>query len=563
MLTTLSIKNLALVEDLHWDLQPGLIAVTGETGAGKSIIVGALKLLLGERADRSLIRANTEVCAVEASLLLPAQSPVHQLLADAGIEACHEGQLILKRSIAVNGANKQFINCSPVTSQLLKQVGSYLIDLHGPHDHQSLVHQDRQLQLLDHYAKNQSEIIIYKSIYQSWLSTQQELQQLLDSERDNSQQIDLLKFQIQEIRSAGLQPHSDQTLNQRHRLLANSTRIQELITSACELLADDDINLLGLMRELGKKLQELEKLNPELKSLFTGYPSALLELNELEQSLRYQEIDTDEQALNDIENQLSQLQHLKRKYGHNAEEILQYLAKAEQKLFQTENRTDEILRLEQELACQQEKLQQAASKLTHSRQIQARLLAKSISDHLVDLGFKNSLFECRLIPQNEPQRYGLEMADFYFSPNPGEPFQSLRNTASSGEMSRVMLAVKSALAKQDQTPLMVFDEIDANVGGNIAEAVGIKMQELAQNHQVIVITHFPQVAAKAHHQFCVEKKVEGTRTTSCLTQLNQDQRIEEMARMLGGNSTSALQHARSLLQEAHAAPKLKSQRKAC
>ena len=549
MLSFIKIKNLALVEDVTWELGKGLVGVTGETGAGKSIIVGALKLILGERADRTLIRTGQEQCSVEAAFDLDDPKAVNAVLDEAGIDPCDGGELIVKRIVSTAGTNKQLINGSPVTINVLKSVGEFLVDLHGPHDHQSLNSRERQLEMLDKYAVSEGALESYQAAWKEWRKIVVELEELTTSERASQQQIDMLKHQINEIASAKLKPGEDEEIEARHRLVANSARLGELCSGIADRLGEGGSSVLDGLRDVAKMVHELEKIDPTSTRLFEEFESAQIALREMESSVREyaEELDLDPKEFADLEQRMHALQMLKRKYAPTITGVLEYLADCESKLAKMEGRTEEIERLTKLSAQQRANVEKLGKALSKKRADAAPKLAKDIGTHLTDLGFKRSVFEVQLGAHTEPQRDGLEEADFLFAPNPGEPLKPLRLTASSGEMSRVLLAVKSALAKQDSVGLLVFDEIDANVGGNIAEAVGHKMAEIGKSRQVIAITHFPQVASLAQHHFVVTKEVEGNRTRSNIRSIEGNDRVEELARMLGGSSASARAHAESLL----------------
>lgn len=548
MLSLLKIRHLALVEDVAWELRAGLAGVTGETGAGKSIIVGALKLLLGERADRSLIRNGEDTCTVEACFHLKDTRAIDAVLAEAGLEPCSDGELLIKRSISTGGANKQFVNCSPVTLQVLKNLGELLVDLHGPHDHQSLHSRERQLDMLDRYAGLEAALDSYAVAWRGWRDAAAELEELETSERTGQQQLELLRHQAGEIAAAGLKPGEEEEIEARHRVAANGARLAELCGIITARLGGEG-GVVDALREIGRASHELEKIDPSTTSLFEGFKSAQIELAELESSVQdyADDLETDPGELERLDQRIHTIQTLKRKYGASVEAVLEFQREAEQKLHRIENRGEEIERLQQLVASRRREVDKLAAQIGKKRAAAAPKLAAEIASHLADLGFKRSVFEVALSPLAEPGPRGGEEIDFQFAPNPGEPLKPLRLTASSGEMSRVLLAVKSALARQDAVPLLVFDEIDANVGGNIAEAVGRKMASLGATHQVIAITHFPQVASLAASHYVVTKDIEGDRTRSHIREVAGEDRVEELTRMLGGKAESAREHARNLL----------------
>ena len=552
MLSVLKIRNLALVEDVTWELAAGLVGVTGETGAGKSIIVGALKLILGERADRSLIRTGQDACTVEASFHLKDAKAVDAVLEEAGLEPCQDGELIVKRTISASGANKQFVNCSPVTIQVLKSLGEFLVDLHGPHDHQSLNSRERQMDMLDKFAGIEEQLAKYEAAWKEWRAAATELDELENSERASSQQIDMLKFQANEIASADLKAGEEEEIESKHRIAANGARLAKLCGAITSRLSEGDGSVIDGLREISRSIHDLEKIDPGTAKMFEGFKSAQIELTELESSVAdyAEELEIDPAELVRLESRIDTIQKLKRKYGRTIGEILEFLAETERKLSRIENRGEEIAKLQKLVKEREADVLKLGKQISKKRADAAPKLAKEVASHRADLGFKQSVFAAQLTNLAEPAKSGLEEVDFHFAPNPGEPSKPLRMTASSGEMSRVLLAVKSALAKQDAVPLLVFDEIDANVGGNIAEAVGRKMAALGATHQVIAITHFPQVASLAKSHFVVTKEIQGGHTKSQIAEVADDERIEELARMLGGSAESAREHAKSLLKGA-------------
>ncbi len=550
MLTLLKIKNLALVEDLTWEIGAGLVGVTGETGAGKSIIVGALKLVLGERAARSLIRSGEDTCTVEAVFQLVKPDEVNLVLEESGLDPCEEDQLVIRRVISASGANKQFVNCSPATLNVLKSLGHYLVDLHGPHEHQSLLSQDRQLDMLDAYAQAEKELSTYRDAYGKWRDAVQEFHELSTSERATEQEIDLLRYQIDEIEGAAINPTDEEDLETRYKVASNSTRLVENVGQILQSLGDDGDSVLSRLGEIARHVQDLNKTDPSTTQLTAGLETAQVELQELDSSLRdyVEHLEIDPAELASLEERINLLESLKRKYGSTLEEVVAFKDEAAAKLSKIENRGEERERLEGEIVASRALVDKAASKLSAKRTKGAPRLAKEIATHLSALGFKRSQFEVSIEARETPGSRGVEQIEFIFAPNPGEPGKPLRLIASSGEMSRVMLAVKSALANQDSIPLLVFDEIDANVGGEIAQSVGAKMASLGESHQVIAITHLPQVAALASCHYTVTKEFgDDDRTRSVLREVREKKRVREIARMLGGSAKSAAAHAESLL----------------
>jgi DNA repair protein RecN (Recombination protein N) len=550
MLTLLKIRNLALVDELAWELGAGLIGVTGETGAGKSVIVGALKLVLGERADKSLIRTGEDQCLVEAVFELTHAAGINPILEEGGLAPCDDNQLIVRRAIG-QSASRQFVNDSPVTLALLKRLGEHLVDLHGPHDHQSLLSADRQLAMLDAYAGSENQLATYRETYRAWRTKHAALEELRNAENATEHEIDLLKHQISEIDAARLNPAEEQDLEDRWRRANNASRLMESAAAAISTLNGEN-GILDRLGELQRLVRDLEKLDPSISEKTASLETAAVELQDLEGNLAdyTQELEINPAEAETLAERVNLIESLKRKYGPSLADVLNRRDTAAARLDSIENRTDKIEQLEREVAEGRKALDAVGKTLAAARRKAAPKLAKEISTQLKDLGFKQSSFEVPLNSLADPGPHGLESADFLFGPNPGEPLMPLRQIASSGEISRVMLAIKSALAEQDDTPLMVFDEIDANVGGEVARAVGAKMAALGTRHQVIAITHFPQVAATASHHFVVEKEVSAGRTRSRLFPVVGETRIQELVRMLGGGGKQARAMAASLLNPA-------------
>ena len=548
LLSHLRIKNLALVEELEWPMNSGFIAVTGETGAGKSIIIGALNLLLGERADKSLIRTGADLCTVEAAFTGPDLRKLNPQLDQAGIETC-EDELVIKRTLSASGANRQFINGSLTTLAILKQLGDELVDLHGPHDHQSLLSSDKQLALLDGFARAEESLAEYRKHFAHLQSLIAEHAALDTAETAREQELDLLRHQVNEIAAAKLDAAEEEQIETRYKLASNSKRVLELASGISRRLAEADDAVLAQLAETQRLLRELEKIDGSVSQFVSAHETAAVELSEIARSLSgyAEKLDLDPTQLAALEQRVSLFETLKRKYGRSIAEVIEFGNRAAERMRKIEGRDAELERLAAEIEVARANLDRSGEALRKLRLKAAPKLTDNIRRNLRDLGFRQSEFEAKVTPLSEPRAGGFDSIELLFSPNPGEPLKPLRAIASSGEISRLMLAVKSALAAQDAISLLVFDEIDANVGGEIAHAVGAKMQTLADKHQVICITHLPQVAAAASSHFVVTKDVRNGRTHSRLHEVTGKARREEIARMLGGKSDSALELAASLL----------------
>src|SRR5436190_4806877 len=548
VLTLLRIRNLALVEELEWQLGPGFIAVTGETGAGKSIIIGALQLLLGERADKSLIRTGTDLCTVEAVFSGTDLEELNPQLVESGIEPC-ENDLIIKRSFSTAGGTRQFINGSPTTLSVLKNLGDELVDLHGPHDHQSLLSPDRQLSLLDSFARAEDQLAEYRNLYGQLQTLLAEHAALNTAETAREQELDLLRHQTTEIKSANLVAGEEEEVENRYKLTASSKRLIELASAIANKLSETDDSVLSQLAETQRLLRELEKIDGSIAQFSSAHAAAVVELSEIarELSTYAEKLDLDPEQLAALEQRISLFETLKRKYGGSIAEVIAFAERAAERMQKIEGRDAELQRLVKEIENVRAQMKRAGETLRKLRGKAAPKLSENIRRNLRDLGFRQSEFEAKLRTLDEPRPNGFDSVELLFSPNPGLPLKPLRAIASSGEISRLMLAIKSALAAHDAIPLLVFDEIDTNVGGEIAHAVGAKMQTLGRDHQVICITHLPQVAATASSHFVVTKEVVHGHTFSDLHELSGKARREEIARMLGGRSESAVQLAATLL----------------
>ncbi len=551
MLTTLRIRNLALVADLTLELAPGLNVLTGETGAGKSVILGALGLVLGQRADRTLIRSGSDACTVEAVFQVGHRErplPDPELLARHGLEPCEGGQLILKRTFTSTGTNRQFVNGSPTSLGTLAEVAGDLVDLHGPHDHQSLLKPSRQLAVLDAFGGLGS----VRSIFEKTFRQREELlaarRALVVDEQAYARQLDLLRFQVREIEAARL-TDDDEALEAEHHRAANAARLIELSRGALELLSEQDDAVLTRFGSLGRVLQDLQRLDPGVDSLTSLHAQSLVLLQELQVALsRYGDsVDVDAERLAFLEERLNLLQSLKRKYGQTLADVTAFGVEARLRLAQLEGRDAELIRLDAELQRAEAALAKAGDDLTAARRKLVGKLSKAAGKELAVLGFRQSQLEVGLSRAETPSFTGFDQCEFLFAPNPGEPARPLRAIASSGELARVMLALKTVLAREDEVPVLVFDEVDANVGGETASAVGAKLRQIAEQHQVLCITHLAPVAAAGHVHYRVTKEVHEGRTESSVTRLGRADRIEEVARMLGGTTTAARRHAEELL----------------
>jgi DNA repair protein RecN (Recombination protein N) len=553
MLRSLRIRNLALVEELDWTLHSGFTAITGETGAGKSIIIGALSFLLGDRADRSLVRTGSTSAGIEAVFDLGRNDEVAALLEERGIDPCQDGELILKRTITSEGSGsggRQFVNGCACNLSMLKDLGVLLIDLHGPHDHQSLFSRREQTLLLDRFCDALGERDDYLKCRSELSSAQREMEQL-ESDSGGEERLEQLRNEVDEITSANLSESEEESLLCRYRAASNSRRLIELSAGVVSRIEDDEQGAALGMAESARLLKELMRIDERASSYLEEMERLIEGLNALASDLKgYAEnIELDAQEFLVLEERMNVIATLRRKYGPGIADIIARGTRSSEELERLSS-LDSLKIAARERYDHAKRLTiEAAGRLSVKRIQGVGKLSKTVERELADLGFKQAGFDIKLEPHPDHGPDGCEVAEFLFAPNLGEPAQPLRAIASSGEISRVMLALKSALANQDRIPLLVFDEIDANVGGEIATKVAFKMRQLGESHQVLCITHLPQVAACGRTQFVVTKSVKEGRSGTILEAVDGDERVREIARMLGGVTDSAMAHATTLLKE--------------
>ena len=557
MLVSLRIRNLALIDDLTWELGPGFNTLTGETGAGKSILIDALNLLLGERADKTLIRSGADSCTVEAELELRDAASVKEIngqLEESGAESCEGRALLLKRTVATSGTNRQFINGSPVPLQALKALGDRLVDVHGPHDHQSLLASEKQSELLDAYGKLAPLRAACADAHCELRAVITEKESLEMSEAEREQRLSLLRHQVGEIEGAKLKPGEDVQLDNEYRAASHAQNIVEQARLITNLLNEADGSVMTQLAQVERALNAWQRMDASISDVESLNRAAIAQLTEMVEAVqaRADRVDLNPEQLRQLEDRLNMVQSLKRKYGGSIENAIAFGEKAAAQLAALEGRGEFLAKLTQREKAARQALDDAAAKLTTSRKKIAKPLAEKIAQELRGLGFKKASFAIEITPAPQAGPAGADHVEFIFAPNPGEAARPLRAIASSGEMARVMLAVKTTLAEVDEVPILIFDEVDANVGGETAAQVGKKLRSLGKSHQVLCITHLPQVAAQGASHFAVEKKSKAGRTLTELTRLVGKDREQELARMLGGQTEASRALARSLLTEAQA-----------
>ena len=557
MLTDLRIKNLALVDDLSIELGSGYNAVTGETGAGKSVIIGALGLVLGERADRTLLRDGSEQCSVEAIIDITGMSKdFHDFLESCGLEPCESNQLLLKRVFSASGTNRQFINGSPTTLNLLASVGEWLVDIHGPHDHQSLLKASRQLEILDAYGGLENQRKEFALNVDQLIALERNKAELVIDEDAYKRELDLLKFQVNEIESAQLSEDDEEGLEQSFKRATNSARLAELVGEVKSLVNDSEPSSYDLILGAGRLINEMVNIDDGAEELLNQQSQISEQINELSGAIEdyCDRLNLDPNQIRNVEERYNLVQSLKRKYGDTLKDVITFSDKALARLEKLESRDEELASINAQIDLVRNKIQEQGRRLSDARKEVAPKLVGEAEKQLNDLGFLQSRFDLEIVDPNELgqesttiSRTGFDQIEFLFAPNPGEPFKPLKSIASSGEMARVMLALKTVLSSQDSIPILVFDEVDANVGGETAAVVGQKMNQIGKKRQVLCISHLAPVAAAGNSHYLVEKEVENGRTLTRVRLLEAKARIDEITRMLGGSGDAARQHAEELL----------------
>jgi DNA repair protein RecN (Recombination protein N) len=557
MLVELHVTNFALIEHLDLTFGAGLNILTGETGAGKSIIIDALGLALGERAGHDLVRTGAGKATVEAVFdLAHAPAEVRQKLTEAGLDGDDGDTLLVTRELARgNGKSQCRINGRLMPVAVLKEIAEGLVDVHGQHEHQSLLSADRHIDILDNWGGKEAlalrQQVASQSIETNKLKRERET--LRTDARERARMLDLYRFQQEEIVGASLQPEEEEGLAGDRTRLANSEKLSAAASEAYATLSGAERGAGGALDALNTALASVEHaavLDENLAPLVETLQSAVVYAEDAAHGLRvYQEtVEFNPERLEEIETRLDLIRTLKRKYGETVAEIMAYGSDLTAKLDDLENSEAREEDLTAAIARSENTLAAAAGKLTALRRKAAVKFVDGITRELTDLGMTATKFEVSIEPQAVTSK-GADKIEFLLSPNPGEPLRPLAKIASGGEMSRIMLAMKSVLAKSGTIPTMIFDEIDVGVGGRTAQTIGDKLEALAKDAQILCITHLPQIASRTATHFFIEKHVRDGRTTVSVAPLDSEGRIDEIARMLGGSrrSEAVVQHAREML----------------
>ncbi|QCT02479.1 DNA repair protein RecN [Paenibacillus algicola] len=570
MLATLSIRNLAVVESVDVQFFPGFHVLTGETGAGKSIIIDALGLAAGGRGSADLVRYGCDKSEIEALFDLTPQHPVWETLERLGIEGHPEEHLLIRRELTAQGKSTSRINGQLVNLSMLREVGEQLINIHGQHEHQSLLRPDRHLSLLDTYG---SSVIgplkqRYQEQYSSYLRVDKELNELLETSQKAYQMLDMYRYQLEEIAAAKLRTGEDEELGEERLKLSHSEKMMDSVSGAYDILFGAS-GLESISRALNRVEDVAGYDEKELKPILEQLQSAYYQLEDAVFQLRdYRDgIEFNPDRLSEIDDRLNTISSLRRKYGDNVEQILEYYKNIEKESNLLENKDEHLEKLREEREILLQQLLGTAEELSKARRNMAASLAVQVEHELKDLQMERTSLEVKIELQLDPSggveyggqkirlsRHGIDSVEFLISPNPGEPLRPLAKIASGGEMSRIMLAMKSIFARHDQIPVLIFDEVDTGVSGRAAQSIAEKLFILARSCQVFSITHLPQVACMADHQYLIEKRLDEGRTMTQVEPLQEKGRVEELARMLGGVEITkkTLHHAQEMLNLAKA-----------
>jgi len=551
MLQYLKIKNLALLSEVTLELDAGFTAVTGETGAGKSVLLGALGLLSGARTDKTMIRQGTDQLEVEAALYFEDSAEIDALLETAGLPCCEDGVLLLQRSIHRKKMPRVQINGSMATLTQLQELGESWIDFHGPGEPQKLFQERRQLEMLDLYAGNADLLATYQGGYAKWRAAHKEIDSLESGERLDEDEIDFVRKQINKIDSVDVSEDSIEALERDYTRMSSGQELVTLAANCSEGLSGDQ----GLCEQLSMivgRYESLVALDADSEPLLERARSVLIEMQDLgeETGRLASDFEFDAEAIEATSERMNLWQEVRRKYGGSVEAVLVKREQLAQQLA-VQGDIEGTLKAKREAAAKLEaSLRKEATKLRKAREKAAKTLADKAAALLQALGFKKARLEIEIIAESELQDFGNSRCGFQFAPNAGQDLLPLNKIASSGETARVMLALKTVLAEADATPLLVFDEVDANVGGEVGRAVGAELARLAERHQVLCVTHLPQVASLAQNHFVVTKSQDDDSTTVSIGPIHQsrESRLSELSRMLGDrHSDSARAHAEELL----------------
>jgi DNA repair protein RecN (Recombination protein N) len=553
MLSHIFLRDFAIIETLDLELEPGMTALTGETGAGKSILIDAIGLVLGDRADSGVVRHGAEKTEITLSIDVSDTPSAMQWLKDQDLD--QDEQCILRRVITSSGKSRAWINGTPTNLTMLRQLGEQVVDIHGQHEHQSLMKKEMQRQLLDDYGSHAKQLQTLDKHYSEWKQLNDKLRQLTDQSSDHQAQIDLLSFQTQELETLELVEGEYAQLDEEHSRLSNAGELLQTAAGGIEQLYDADENsVYSVLSHLITDLSDQERLDSALTEPLALLTEARIQIEEATGLLRnYQDsLELDPQRLDWVEKRISDLLQMARKHNVTPEELPEKFNSLSARLAELDGGDYDLDALQAKLDKAREQYLETAEKLHKARQKAAKQLGQGVSTAMQQLGMGGGVFEirCDYDAESKFTTYGLDDIEFQVSANPGQPLKALIKVASGGELSRISLAIQMIAAQKVTLPALIFDEVDTGIGGGTAEVVGQQLRKLGSSRQVLCVTHLPQVASQAHQHYKVTKIKGKTSTSTGMLDLQADERVEEIARMMGGieitESTRAL--AREMLQ---------------
>ena len=567
MLSLLKIKNIALIDEIAVEFSGGLNLLTGETGSGKSIVVDSLGALTGERISSDLIKEGERVAHIEGLFNVSNSALLLETLAEGGIEAndAKEVEIIVRRELAAGGRNRIFVNNQLATQIYLKKIGAFLVDIHGQGEQATLFNQATHLEMLDKFANLQSRREILAKKYRELAEIQRELNNLSDDEAQKLQLLDILQFQVEEIKKVNPQTGEDESLNEEKRRLNNVEKLSTLSEEAYALLYENQESTVATLEKAARKVTELAEYESAFQDYFESLQTAQAVLEDLAISVRdfRNRLDFSPERLEEIENRLMDISRLKRKYGGTIETVASHLQESEERLKNIETFEERKEELQKKLVATRAEYLKIAAEVHEKRSKAAGKFEKEVEANLKAVALEKARFEVRIDAPDEKDLLdetnskkltakGFDTVEFYFSANVGESVKPLAKVASGGEASRLMLILKTTAKSSEAEKSVVFDEIDTGIGGRIAEAVGLKLKELSASQQVLCVTHQPQVASLADHHYLVEKETDGKKTKVGMRALSESEKVEEIARMLTGKqiTETARRHAREMLNSA-------------
>jgi DNA repair protein RecN (Recombination protein N) len=558
MLEELSIHNYALIDRVNVKFSQGLNLLTGETGAGKSILVGALGLILGQKTDSSIIRTGTEEALVYGIINVARNREAQEWLKERGV-SIEDDSIILRRVVKQSGRGSIYIGSTPGTRTELNELASLLFDLHGQHDHQSLLTVENHRKLLDRFGNTEENAKRFYTMFIELASQKEKLSKLVSSERQRLREIDFLEHAISEIKSAQLSHGEEEKLEKEHKILSNHEKLFQLVEEIYHCTSESRGGALSYLRKTRENMEEIVQIDTELSALGNQLQDAFYEIEDFVESIRQyrSSVEYNPQRLSECEERLGLLRNLKKKYGNTIEEVLEFCRKSEEELDGIQNWEEEKQRLKQSIARLEGEVKKLAGELSMQRKKAASVLQQRVESELKDLGMPRVRFMVQVKEKKNPEGktiytpFGIDVIEFVISPNAGEPFKPLKKIASGGEISRIMLALKSVLAEEDHISSLIFDEVDIGIGGEVAIAVGEKLKNLSQKKQILCITHLATIAARADNHIKVEKDIKNNRTFTRAYTIRGQAIKTEISRMLSGDTKTgvSLRHAEELLKK--------------